>query len=124
MLIALIVDDDERNRKLARDVLRAAGFRTIEASDGAKAITLTAEHVPDVVLLDLRLPDIGGAEVARRLRDDERTARIPLVAMSASPLEGSGAWLADVGFAGFIVKPIDVGAFPDQVKRFCTRRDG
>jgi two-component system, cell cycle response regulator DivK len=121
LLIALIVDDDERNRKLARDVLRAAGFRTIEAPDGARAFTLAAERGPDVVLMDLRLPDIGGAEVARRLRDDERTARIPVVAMSASSLEGSDDWLSDAGFAGSIVKPIDVGAFPDQVKRFCSR---
>ena len=61
----LIVDDNERNRKLARDVLRAAGFRTLEAATGAEAIALATEHVPDVILMDLQLPDMDGAEATR-----------------------------------------------------------
>ena len=89
MPVVLIVDDDERNRKLARDVLRNAGFETLDAPTGAKAITLASDHVPDVILMDLRLPDMGGVEAARTLRDDERTSRIPIVATSASSLQGS-----------------------------------
>ncbi len=106
------------NRKLARDILGAAGFQTLEAATGAEGIALAAAHVPDVVLVDLRLPDMDGTEVARRLRDDERTARVPLVATSAMPLEGSGDWLEAVGFAGWLEKPIRVGTFADQVGRF------
>ena len=77
MPLVLIVDDNAKNLKLARDVLRAAGFRTLEAATGAEGIALAAERLPDVVLLDLRLPDLDGAEVARELRDETRTATDP-----------------------------------------------
>ena len=120
MPLVLIVDDNAKNLKLARDVLRAAGFRTLEAATGAEGISSAAEWLPDVVLLDLRLPDLGGTEVARRLRDDPRTARIPVVALSALPLGGDEDWLRAAGFAGYVEKPIDVSRFPNQVRRFCT----
>jgi CheY-like chemotaxis protein len=117
--LVLIVDDNEKNRKLAAAVLSAAGFETLEAGTGAEGLALAAERVPDVILMDLRLPDMDGAEAARKLRDDERTTRIPVVAMSALPLEGSGDWLEAAGFAGSVEKPIRVGTFPDEVRRFC-----
>jgi two-component system, cell cycle response regulator DivK len=120
MTTVLIVEDDERNRKLARDVLDAAGFRTFVAATGAEGITLAREQAPDVILLDLRLPDIGGAEAARALKDDARTTRIPVVAMSALSLEGNMEWLEGAGFAGAIEKPISVQRFPDDVRRFCA----
>ena len=75
--LVLIVDDHARNLKLARDVLLAAGFRTLVARNGAEAIALAAEHLPDVILMDLRLPDMDGAEAARILADGARTAAIP-----------------------------------------------
>jgi two-component system cell cycle response regulator DivK len=117
--LVLIVDDNGRNVKLARDVLRAAGFRTLEASSGAEAIALAAEQLPEVVLLDLRLADMDGADAARELRQAPRTSRIPLVALSALPLEANSDWLRAAGFSGFLGKPIDVSAFPDQVRRYC-----
>jgi CheY-like chemotaxis protein len=116
--VVLIVDDNDTNRKLARTVLEAAGFRTHEA--GAEGIALAVEHVPDVILMDLRLPDMGGTEVARTLRDGERTARIPVVAMSASRLEGGGDWLETASFAGWLEKPIRVATFPEEVRRYCV----
>jgi two-component system cell cycle response regulator DivK len=118
--LVLIVDDNEKNRKLAADVLTAAGFETLGAGTGAEGVALAAEHVPDVILMDLRLPDMDGAEAARSLRDGEPTARIPVVAMSALPLEGSGDWLDAAGFAGSIEKPIRVHTFADEVRRFCV----
>ena len=72
--------------------------------------------------MDLRLPDMDGAEVTRRLAAHERTALIPVVAMSASPLEGSGDWLEEAGFAGWLEKPIHVSTFPEQVRRYCAER--
>jgi two-component system cell cycle response regulator DivK len=120
----LVVDDNPANRKLARDVLDAAGFRTLGAATGAEAIALAAEHVPDVVLLDLRLPDMPGAEVVERLRDGERTTGIPIVAMSAMPLQEHGDWLEAAGFAGSLDKPIHVRTFPDEVRRFCAGPGG
>ena len=119
MTTVLIVEDDDRNRKLARDVLDAAGFRTLVAATGAEGIALAREHRPDVILVDLRLPDMGGAEAARALSDDARTALIPIVAMSALSLEGSDDWLDASGFAGAIEKPISIQGFPDEVRRYC-----
>jgi two-component system cell cycle response regulator DivK len=118
--LVLIVDDSEQNLKLARDVLRAAGFRTLEATTGAGAIALAAEHLPDVVLLDLRLPDLDGADVARRLGEQARTAGIPVVALSSLPRANGGDWFRAAGFAGYLEKPIAVREFPDEVRRYCT----
>jgi two-component system cell cycle response regulator DivK len=118
--LVLIVDDNEKNRKLAQSVLSAAGFRTLETGTGAEAVALAVEHVPDVVLMDLQLPDIPGTEAARELRGSERTAGIPVVAFSATSLEGTGAWLEEAGFAGWLEKPIRVATFPDAVRRYCT----
>ena len=118
--LVLIVDDNDRNRKLARDVLRLARFRTLEAATASEGIALASEHLPDVVLMDLRLPDLDGMEAARLIRADPRTARIPVVAMTALQLDAHDDWLLDAGFAGFIVKPIDIDEFPDVVRGFCT----
>lgn len=118
--LVLIVDDNEKNLKLARDVLRAAQFRTLEAGSGEEAIALAIEHVPDVILMDLRLPDMDGTEATRRLGDGMRTASIPVVAVSSMPLERGGDWFRAAGFAGCLEKPISVRAFPDQVRRYCA----
>ena len=118
--LVLIVDDNEKNRKLARDVLRAAEFRTIEATTGGEAIALAAEHLPDLILMDMRLPDMDGTDAARRLGDAERTAPIPVVAVSSLPVERGGDWFRAAGFAGCLEKPISVRAFPEQVRRYCA----
>ncbi len=115
--LVLIVDDNDRNAKLARDVLRAAGFRTIEAATGAEALARARAAQPAVILLDIRLPDMDGSDVARRLKGDARTAWIPVVAMT-SLARDEGSWFLDVGFDGHLAKPIDVRQFPDEVRRF------
>jgi two-component system cell cycle response regulator DivK len=122
--LVLIVDDDARNLKLARDVLLAAGYRTLVAETGNEAVALAAEHLPDVILMDLRLPDMDGTDAARILRGEARTAVIPVVLLSSISLEESTTWLADAGFAGYLAKPIDIDEFPCQVRRFCRRGVG
>lgn len=117
--LVLIVDDNEKNLKLARDVLRAAGFGTLEAANGVEGIALAGEHLPDVILMDLRLPDMDGTDAARKLGDGARTARIPIVALSSLPLEDDGNWFLAAGFAGYLEKPITVREFPDEVRRYC-----
>jgi two-component system cell cycle response regulator DivK len=119
--LVLIVDDNERNLKLARDVLRAAGFRTLEAANGHEAITVARAQLPDVVLLDLRLPDMEGTDVARDLAAEPRTGGIPLVALTA--LEPEAERLRAAGFTDQIRKPIDIVMFPEQVRGYCTDRD-
>jgi CheY-like chemotaxis protein len=119
--LVLIVDDDERNAKLARDVLTRAGIETLSAASAAEALRLARERQPDLVLMDLRLPDLAGAEAARQLAADERTATIPVVALTAQLVDDPAAWAREEGFAGYLVKPIDVLAFPEQVRRHCGR---
>ncbi|HZP72422.1 MAG TPA: response regulator [Gaiellaceae bacterium] len=115
----LVVDDDARNRKLVRDVLHASGVAVLEAETGAAAVGLAREHRPDVVLMDVRLPDLDGDAVLRLLAADPVTADIPVVALTA--LSGARAALLAAGFAGYLEKPIDVLELPDQVRRFATR---
>jgi two-component system cell cycle response regulator DivK len=117
--LVLIVDDDQKNRKLARDVLVNAGFRMLEAEAAADGVALATEHLPDVILMDLRLPDMDGANAARALAGEARTASIPIVALTALPLEDAEDWLLAAGFAGYLEKPITVVDFADQVRRYC-----
>ena len=119
--LVLIVDDNNRNRKLAGDVLRLAQFRTLEAGTAAEGIALASEHLPDVILMDLRLPDLDGLEAARVLRAEPRTARIPVVAVTALRLDADDDWVFEAGFAGYVVKPIDIDGFPEVIRQFCAR---
>jgi two-component system cell cycle response regulator DivK len=114
--LILIVDDNELNRRLARDVLRYAGFRTLEAGDGAEGLSLAAEHRPDLVLMDIRMPDMNGTEALRKLRKDERTAGIRVVALTSSTMKGDRERFLAEGFDGYLEKPITVREFPDQVR--------
>ena len=116
----LIVDDNAKNLKLTRDVLRATGFRTIEATSGAEGIRLADEHLPDVILMDLRLPDMDGADAARNSGTRPRTTGIPVVALSSVPFEGSGDWYVAARFAGYLEKPFSIAEFPDQVRSYCS----
>jgi two-component system cell cycle response regulator DivK len=118
-LLVLIVDDNEQNAKLARDVLEAAGMSTLTAATAADALTVARERRPDVVLMDLRLPDLDGAEAARRLRAGEATAHIPIVALSATASAEADDWIRGGSFSGYIEKPIDVRELPAQVRRHC-----
>jgi two-component system cell cycle response regulator DivK len=118
--LVLIVDDSAMNRKLARDMLRVAGLRTLEAGTAAEGIALASEQLPDVILLDLRLHDRDGIEVAHALRSTPRTSRIPVVALTALPVDARDDWLLDGGFVGAIVKPIDIDTFAELVRGFCA----
>jgi two-component system cell cycle response regulator DivK len=114
--LILIVDDNDKNVKLARDVLRFAGFRTLEAGTAGEGISLTAAQLPDLVLMDIRLPDMDGTVALQRLKDDERTAGIPVVALTSFAMKGDRERLLAAGFDGYLEKPITVREFPDQVR--------
>jgi len=117
--LILIVDDNEKNVKLARDVLRFAGFRTLEAGTGEDGVALATEHLPDVVLMDIRLPDIEGTEAVARLKAEPATAAIPVVALTSFAMKGDRERFLAAGFDGYLEKPIDVKSFPEQVRGFC-----
>ena len=117
--LVLIVDDNEKNLRLARDVLRFAGFRTLEAASGGEAVSLAIEHLPDVILMDIRLPDMDGTEAARQLKNDARTALIPVVALTSLAMKGDREWFLAAGFDGYLEKPISVRELPEQVRSHC-----
>ena len=114
--LILIVEDNEKNMKLTRDVLRFHGYRTIEAADGETGVRLAAEELPQLILMDIQMPGIDGIEALRRIRADERTAKIPTVALTASVMSGDRERFDQAGFDGFIAKPIDIKTFPDLVR--------
>ena len=116
--LILIVEDNEPNRRLARDVLQFHGFRTIEATNGAEGIAAARAELPAVVLLDIKLPDMDGVAALQQIRQGEETAAIPVVAVTAFAMEPDRKRLADAGFDGYLAKPIDIKRFADQVRRF------
>ena len=114
----LVVDDDEKNMKLFRDVLQATGYRTLEASTGGEAVRLASENAPSLVLMDIRLPDIDGLEALRRLRANELTASIPVLAVTAQAMKGDRERFIAAGFDGYLSKPVDVDELLDYVSRY------
>jgi two-component system cell cycle response regulator DivK len=120
--LILIVEDNEKNMKLARDVLQFHGFRTVETVNGEDALIMAREHLPDLILMDISLPGIDGVEATRQLKDEPSTTTIPIVALTASVLQADRARFEEAGFVGLIAKPIDVLTFPTQVLAYCPRR--
>ena len=115
--LVLIVDDNQMNVKLARDVLRFSGFETIEASTADEGLSLARERQPDVILMDIRLPDMDGTEAVRRLKGEPSTTTIPVVAVTSFAMKGDRERFLAEGFDGYLEKPISVADFPDQVRR-------
>ena len=116
----LVVEDNEKNMKLFRDVLLATGYGLLEAPTGERAIELALEHEPDLVLMDVQLPDIDGVEALGRLRGNERTASIPVVALTAQAMQGDRERFLDAGFDDYISKPVNVAEFVKTVKEHCA----
>ena len=116
----LIVEDNEKNMKLLRDVLRARSYHTLEATSAAQAVEVAVEHVPDLVLMDIRLPDADGVETLGRLRADPRTEALPVLAVTAQAMHGDHERFLAAGFDGYIPKPIDVISLLALVGRHCA----
>jgi two-component system, cell cycle response regulator DivK len=114
--LVLIVEDNEKNMKLARDILQFHGYATIEATNGEDGVRLARERRPSVILMDIQLPGIDGVTALERIRADDGTARIPVIAMTASVMKEDRERFDEAGFDGFITKPMDVRAFPGQVR--------
>jgi two-component system cell cycle response regulator DivK len=118
--VVLIVEDNDRNRKLFRDVLTLGGFRTIEAETGADGVSLAQEERPDVVLMDIQLPDLDGVECLARLRAGNTPYAGPVVALTAYAMRDDARRLQEAGFDGYISKPVDIKQFVGQVRAFCV----
>lgn len=114
----LVVEDNDKNMRLFRDVLLATGHRTLEATTGRQAVELAVAHVPDLVLMDIQLPDIDGVEALARLRAEERTKSVPVVALTAQAMEGDRERFLAAGFDGYLSKPVNVADLIATVKRY------
>ena len=114
----LLVDDTRLNRELAKDILEAQGYKIIEASNGKEAIDNAHLNKPDIILLDIELPDINGLEVARVLKEDPQTRDIPIVALTAHTHPDDQKNFLASGCAGCILKPFDTKSFPQMVAKY------
>jgi two-component system cell cycle response regulator DivK len=117
--LILVVEDNEKNLKLFRDVLQAMGYRTLEAATGGQALELAARHGPDLVLMDIQLPDVDGVEALDRLRADERTASIPVLAVTAQAMRGDCERFLRAGFDAYLSKPVDISELVSVVEEHC-----
>jgi two-component system cell cycle response regulator DivK len=117
MRTILIVEDNDKNMKLARDVLQAKGYATLEAVNGEEGVQQALRHKPDLVLMDIQLPDISGVEAFKRIRSNPATAGIPVVAFTASVTPMDRHRITDAGFNAFIGKPINLKEFVETVRR-------
>jgi len=117
--LILIVEDNEKNLKLVRDVLQFKGYRTLEAETGADAIALATEHAPDLILMDIQLPDMNGDAALSRLRSEPSTAALRVVALTAFAMRDDRERFLALGFDDYTTKPIDIRQFPEFIRQQC-----
>jgi two-component system cell cycle response regulator DivK len=116
--LVLVVEDNERNLKLVRDVLEYAGFAVTGAGSGEEGVEIALSDHPDLILMDLQLPGIDGYSALEWIRGDEATRGIPVVALTAFAMPHDRERVVSSGFDGYIEKPISVREFPEQVRRY------
>ena len=112
----LIVEDNELNMKLFHDLLEAHGFDTVQTREGKKAFDMAREHKPDLIIMDIQLPEISGLEITRQLKEDDELKSIPVIAVTAFAMKGDEKKIREGGCEDYISKPISVGLFMAAVK--------
>jgi len=117
----LIVEDNELNMKLFCDLLDAHGYRTVQTRDGLEALDLARKHRPDLILMDIQLPEVSGLEITKWLKDDEELKSIPVIAVTAFAMKGDEEKIRQGGCEAYIAKPISVAHFVDMVRQFIGR---
>jgi two-component system cell cycle response regulator DivK len=114
----LIVEDNELNMKLFHDLLDAHGYRTIQTRDGKEVLELAREHRPDLILMDIQLPEVSGLDVTKWLKDDPALKSIPVIAVTAFAMKGDEEKIREGGCEAYISKPISVSSFLETVRKF------
>jgi len=114
----LIVEDNDLNMKLFRDLLEAHGYQTLEARTGPEALEALKNNRPDLILMDIQLPEISGLEVTQKIKNDEKLADIPVIAVTAFAMKGDEERIRAGGCEDYIAKPISVVSFLEKVKRY------
>jgi two-component system cell cycle response regulator DivK len=114
----LIVEDNELNMKLFHDLLVAHGYTTLQTRDGMDALALARKHRPDLILMDIQLPEVSGLEVTKWIKEDDNLKAIPVIAVTAFAMKGDEEKMRDGGCEAYIAKPISVNKFIETVQRF------
>lgn len=114
----LIVEDNELNMKLFNDLLDAHGYRTLQTRDGMEALDMARLHKPDLILMDIQLPEVSGLEVTKWLKADDELQSIPVIAVTAFAMKGDEEKIREGGCEAYISKPISVATFLDTVRKF------
>jgi two-component system cell cycle response regulator DivK len=114
----LIVEDNELNMKLFHDLLDAHGYNILQTKDGMEALDIAREHHPDLILMDIQLPEVSGLEVTKWLKDDGELKAIPVVAVTAFAMKGDEERIREGGCEAYLSKPISVGKFIETVRHF------
>ncbi len=120
----LYIEDNFDNRMLVRRVLEAEGYRVVEAEDGLKGIEFLGSEIPDLVLMDINLPEMDGYEVTARLKQMPCMVEVPVIAMTANVMKGDREKTLDAGCDGYISKPIDIDTLSDEIARFLRKKNG
>jgi len=121
--LILIVEDNEKNLKLVRDILEFNGYETVAARNAGDAVALATTRQPDLVLMDIQLPDADGITALERLRSNSETASMVVVALTAFAMKDDRERLLGAGFDGYVGKPIDVRAFPGQISALLRSKE-
>jgi two-component system, cell cycle response regulator DivK len=116
----LIVEDNDLNMKLFNDLLVAHGYDTLQTKDGVEALALARQHRPDLILMDIQLPEISGLEVTKWIKEDKSLSMIPVIAVTAFAMKGDREKMRDGGCEDYIAKPISVASFLQTVERFLS----
>jgi two-component system, cell cycle response regulator DivK len=116
----LIVEDNELNMKLFNDLLMAHGYDTLQTKDGNEALALARRHRPDLILMDIQLPEISGLEVTKIIKEDKELKLIPVIAVTAFAMKGDKEKMRDGGCEDYIAKPISIASFLQTVERFLS----
>ncbi|MHA1567281.1 MAG: response regulator [Alphaproteobacteria bacterium] len=116
----LIVEDNELNMKLFHDLLEAQGYDTLQTKDGMEALKLARDHTPDLILMDIQLPEVSGLEVTKWLKEDEKLRSIPVIAVTAFAMKGDEEKIRQGGCEAYIAKPISVSQFLETVRHYLS----
>ena len=114
----LIVEDNDLNMKLFNDLLEAHGYDTLQTKDGMEALKLARQHRPDLILMDIQLPEVSGLEITKWLKEDDELRTIPVIAVTAFAMKGDEEKIREGGCEAYIAKPISVASFLETVGRF------
>ncbi len=121
--LILIIEDNEKNRKLVRDVLQVKGYKTIETETAEEGLKLALERSPDLILMDIQLPGMDGITALKQLRADPASKGIPVIAITASAMTHNRQTMLAEGFDGYQTKPISLRGFLDEVQRVLKLKD-